>query len=64
MIGTLAFAKFNTTMFLSGPVLSIIINVSQIILYILCLYWLFIDEKLIIVKTLFLYHLFKLLRIW
>ena len=51
--GTLAYAKFNTTFFF-GPVISIIINVSQIILHILCLFWLFIDEKLIIVKTLFL----------
>jgi len=53
MAGTLAYAKFNTTLFF-GPFLSIVINVSQVILHLLCLFWLFIDEKLIIVKTLFL----------
>jgi len=53
MIGTLAYAKFNTTFFF-GPILSVLINVSQVILHTLCLFWLYIEEKLIIVKTLFL----------
>ena len=53
LVGVVAFYAFQTTLFF-GPAITNFINLCSLSLHLLCFAWLYIDEKLVIVRTLFL----------